>query len=63
MAAVADLFVAGIDEDIGGRPRGRARQSESSTSSLAAQALTWAELTEVPQSCSTMAETLRVETP
>ena len=40
MAAVADLFVAGVDEDIGGGPRGRARHSESPASSLTAQALT-----------------------
>ena len=63
MAAVADLFVAGVDMDIGGGARGRSRQRASPASSLAVQALTWEELTEVPQSSSTMAETLRVETP
>src|ERR1035437_7137555 len=47
----------------GARASGRERHAWSWTSSLAAHWLTWVELTEVPQSCSTMAETLRVETP
>jgi hypothetical protein len=50
-ATMPDLFVAGVDDEVGEGakgPRGRSRQRRSSTSSLAAQALTlspWVELT------------------
>lgn len=44
-------------------PKGRLRQAFSVSSSSAAARLTWEEEFVVPQSCSVMAATLRVETP
>ena len=63
LAVVADFFVAGIEHQIGtGGQRPVAPLLEFGVEGLA-HWLTWVELTAVPQSSSTMAETLRVETP
>ncbi|MEO6788066.1 MAG: hypothetical protein ABI318_18220 [Chthoniobacteraceae bacterium] len=55
-AAVADLFIGGIEDDAGEGGEGRERQLSSSTLRRAAQWLTWVEETEVPQSSSRTAD-------
>ena len=63
LAGVADFFAAGVEHQIGQVPSERSRHFCSSASRRLAQSLTWVELTSTPQSRSTTAETLRVETP
>lgn len=62
-ATLTDYFVSGIKEEVGVGAKGRVRHASRSASNSAAQRLTCLELTEVPQSVSTMAATSRVETP
>ena len=66
LAVLTNLFIAGIQDEIGkGTQRALAPFLEFGLqkSRSLAHALTCEELTVVPQSSSTMAETLRVETP
>ena len=62
LAVVADFFIAGVEHQIGTRSQGPVAPFWSSASKSLAQSLTWVELRAVPQSSSTMAETLRVGT-